>query len=229
MSTVKVVDVIDRAVVVLNDTTNVRWTKSELLLWFNDAQRAVVNRRPDSNSVNEDYTTAGQSAAANTKQTLPATGLRLLKVVRNTAGPAITHIRQDILDEQVRSWHDTSSPVTDVRHFIFDDRDPKSFYLYPAPATTHSVEIVYSVSPSDVTVSDFATDTQTIALDDTYANALLDYMLYRAYSKDAEYAENAQRAQLHLQIFESALGMITQADMAASANGQGMGQSPERR
>ena len=54
-------------------------------------------------------------------------------------------------------------------------------------------------------------------------------MLYRAYSKDAEYAENAQRAQNHLQIFESALGMITQADMAASANGQGMGQSPERR
>ena len=55
MSTVKVVDIIDRAVVVLNDTTNVRWTKSELLLWFNDAQRAVVNRRPDANSVNEDY------------------------------------------------------------------------------------------------------------------------------------------------------------------------------
>ena len=229
MSTVKVVDIIDRAVVVLNDTTNVRWTKSELLLWFNDAQRAVVNRRPDSNSVNEDYVTAGQAAAANTKQTLPSTGLRLLKVVRNTDGAAVTHIRQDILDEQVRNWHDTSVPVTDVRHFIFDDRDPKSFYLYPAPATTHSVEIVYSVAPADISVSDFDTDVQTIALDDTFANALLDYMLYRAYSKDAEYAENAQRAQNHLQIFESALGMITQADMAASAIGQGMGQSPERR
>lgn len=229
MSTVKVVDIIDRAVVVLNDTTNVRWTKSELLLWFNDAQRAVVNRRPDANSVNEDYTTVGQNAAANTKQTLPAAGLRLLKVVRNVGGAAVTHIRQDILDEQVRNWHDASSPVTDVRHFIFDDRDPKSFYLYPAPATTHEVEIVYSVAPTDVSISDFDTDVQTIALDDTYANAILDYMLYRAYSKDAEYAENAQRATAHLQIFESSLGVITQADMSASANGQGMGQPPERR
>ena len=224
MATIKVVDIIDRAVVVLNDTTNVRWTKSELLLWFNDGQRAVVNRRPDANAVNDDLT-----CVLGTKQAIPATGLRLLKVIRNTGGKAITHIRQDILDEQVRDWHDDSTPTSDVRHFIFDDRDPKNFYLYPAPAASHQVEILYSTAPADVTVSDFDTDTQTISLDDTYANAILDYILFRAYSKDAEYAQNAQRAANHLQIFESALGMVTQADMAASANGQGMGQSPERR
>ncbi|MCK7581011.1 MAG: hypothetical protein MZV65_38935 [Chromatiales bacterium] len=51
-----------------------------------------------------------------------------------------------------------------------------------------------------------------IKLDDIYANAILDYVLYRAYSKDAEYAANAQRAALHYQAFTNALGVKTQVD-----------------
>lgn len=51
-----------------------------------------------------------------------------------------------------------------------------------------------------------------IKLDDIYANVILDYILYRAYSKDAEYAANATRASLHYQAFTSALGAKTQVD-----------------
>lgn len=51
-----------------------------------------------------------------------------------------------------------------------------------------------------------------IKLDDIYANAILDYVLYRAYSKDAEYAANASRAALHYQAFTAALGAKTQVD-----------------
>lgn len=232
MATVTAKSICDRAVIILNDATNVRWTQAELVDWFNDAQRAVVNRRPDANAVNEDYVTQGPdrgTPSVNTKQYLPDNGLRLLKVVRNTGGSAITHIRQDILDEQVRDWHSEGEGTTDVRHFIFDDRDPKTYYLYPKPALDHSIEIVYSVAPTSKTFTDVYTTQEVIDLDDTFANAILDYMLFRAYSKDAEYAENAQRAASHLQIFEQAVGLITQADMATSANGQGMGQSPERR
>jgi hypothetical protein len=42
-------------------------------------------------------------------------------------------------------------------------------------------------------------------LPDIYGNVLADYILYRAYTKDSEYAGNAQRAQAHYAAFQAAL------------------------
>jgi len=58
--------------------------------------------------------------------------------------------------------------------------------------------------------------TTTINLDDTYANPLLDYMLYRAYSKDAEQAGNAQRAMAHYQAMADAINGIDSCEAKES-------------
>ena len=42
MATVKVIDLIDRAEEILQDTTNVRWSQQTLLNYLNDAQREIV-------------------------------------------------------------------------------------------------------------------------------------------------------------------------------------------
>ena len=47
--------------------------------------------------------------------------------------------------------------------------------------------------------------TGNISVVDTYANALMDYILYRAFSKDAEFAANAARATAHYGAFSSAM------------------------
>ena len=52
---------------VLQDTTNVRWTDIELRDYINDAQREIVNLRPDSSA-----TTSNIALVAGTKQTLPS-------------------------------------------------------------------------------------------------------------------------------------------------------------
>jgi hypothetical protein len=67
-------DIIDRAKIVLQDTssTGTRWQNSELQSWLNDAQYAVVLYRPDAKTVNEEFTPVSESS----KQTIPATGLR---------------------------------------------------------------------------------------------------------------------------------------------------------
>ena len=56
-----------------------------------------------------------------------------------------------------------------------------------------------------------------ISLDDIYANALLDFILYRAYSKDAEFAANAVRSNAHLTAFGSSLGVKTKIDASSAA------------
>jgi hypothetical protein len=46
-------------------------------------------------------------------------------------------------------------------------------------------------------------------------------MLYRAYSKDSEYAGNAQRAQNHYSAFANALGIEVQATVGIAPNPAG--------
>ena len=212
MPTAKVVDVIDRATIILQDATSVRFPLVELLKFFNDAQKEVVLHRPDASMVNATF-----ACAPGSKQSLPSAALRLVDVVRNTSGRSITQVDRKILDETLPNWHETAASSEGIQHFIYDPADPKNFYIFPKGASgTHSLEIVYSSVPSDISISNFATDTQVIGIDDIYANCLLDYILYRAYQKDSEYAGNAQRAAMHYQSFSNALGIKTQADAATA-------------
>ncbi|SVD59796.1 uncharacterized protein METZ01_LOCUS412650, partial [marine metagenome] len=76
--TITAAEIISRVQDTLQDTTSIRWPKTELLRYMNDAQREIVNLRPDSSSVS-----ANIALVVGTAQTLPAAGLRLIKVVRN--------------------------------------------------------------------------------------------------------------------------------------------------
>tara|TARA_B100001059_G_scaffold65800_2_gene62207 strand:+ start:24321 stop:25001 length:681 start_codon:yes stop_codon:yes gene_type:complete len=213
MATTKVVDILGRASIILQDSTNVRFPNDELLKFFNDAQKEVVLHRPDANMQNVNNFTC----VAGSKQTIPTTGLRLVDVVRNVAGRAITQVDRKILDETLPNWHETTADGTrKIEHFIFDPADPKHFYVYPKATTAFNLEIVYSAAPTDISISNFSSDTTVISLDDVYANAILDYILYRAYQKDSEFAGNAQRSMMHYQGFTNALGVKTQVDAAVT-------------
>ena len=213
MATTKVVDILGRASIILQDSTNVRFPNDELLKFFNDAQKEVVLHRPDANMQNVNNFTC----AAGSKQTIPTTGLRLVDVIRNVGGRAITQVDRKILDETLPNWHETTADATrKIEHFIFDPADPKHFYVYPKATNAFQLEIVYSAAPTDIAISNFNTDTTTISVDDVYANSLLDYVLYRAYQKDSEFAGNAQRSMMHYQGFTNALGVKTQVDAAVT-------------
>lgn len=206
MATTKVATIIDTAGIILQDTSQVRFPQSELMTFLNDAQREIVLHRPDAKTLNGSMT-----CVAGSKQSIPSTGLRLIDVVRNDAGRAITQIDRKILDETLPNWHNTAADATKkVEHFVYDPADPKNFYVYPNATSSMDIEIIYSTAPSDISY----TSTVTITLDDIYANAILDYMLYRAYQKDSEYAGNAERSMMHYQSFANALGIKSRADAA---------------
>lgn len=192
MGVVNAQAIIERASVILQDTSNIRWPVNELLNWLNDGQREIVALAPDA------YTrTENVLLVPGTKQTIPGIGIRLIDISRNmgvtgaTPGRAIRPVDRAVLDAQRPNWHfETAS--AEAKHYMFDRRNPKVFYVYPPqPNVPGYVEITYSSAPTDVSQG------QPIVIDDIYANALLDYILYRAYSKDAEYTQNAERAQMH--------------------------------
>lgn len=212
MATIQVIDVIDKAEEILQDTSNTRWSQQTLLDYLNDAQREIVLFRPDANTVNTSFTLAESS-----KQSLPSAALRLLDIYKNLSPNKnpITIIERRVLDDQVDDWYDKTSLY--VEHYVYNPIDPKTFYVYPYPSTSgHTIEIIYSASPTDITISDFTSDTDTITLDDIYANAILDYMLYRAYQKDSEYAGDIQKAAVYYSSFQNALGIKNQVDAGST-------------
>jgi len=208
--------IILRAVGVLQDTTSIRWPANELVRWLNDGQREVVMYRPDSMT-----TTTTITLAAGTRQTISAltpSPAKLIEITRNMASTstkqAVRLVPRQILDAQTPGWHNLTGAVN-ILHYMFDPRDPKAFYVYPPATTSAQLEVTYAAFPTDVTEPAdgalYSAVTGNVSIPDIYGNALLDYILYRAYSKDSEYAGNAQRAQASYAAFANTLGVEIKA------------------
>lgn len=212
MGTITAQVIIDKAQIVLQDTTAVRWPETELLGWLNDAQRAICAVLPELNAI-----TGNITLVLGTRQTLPTSapaGITLLKIMRNmgvggtTAGVALRKVPQELLDSQIPNWHDVAAATTLLRHYVYDQRAPKVFYVYPASVLNNTVEALYTAAPADITLG------TAITIDDTYATTVMDYILYRAYSKDLEMAGNDTRAKDSMGAFVAFLGAKKSVDVA---------------
>lgn len=198
--------VLQRVVITLLDPNAVRWPTAELVRYLNDGQRDIALVRPDATS-----TTATMTLAGGARQTLPSAGAKLLEVIRNSGGSkrAVRLVDRVILDAQNPNWYNITG-VTEIRHYTFDPREPRIFYVYPPAASSNaSVELIYSAYPTDITEpsgSALYTDvTGNISVADIYVNALVNYILYRAYSKDSENTQNATLAASFYQLYQSLL------------------------
>jgi len=217
---VTVQSVIDRTQTVLQDTTGVRWpVVAELVLWINDAQREIALLKPDASATNTTIT-----LATGTKQDIPAAGNRLLKIVRNmsaasggTGKRAVRVVDREVLDAQTPDWHDPTvsgdaAHTTVVKHYIYDDSNPRNFYVYPGVAGNAYLEIIYSSNPTTVAQNG------SLSIPDIFGNAVMNYVLYMAYMKDAEYAGNAERAKNHYNLFTNSVMGKAVIDSSSSPN-----------
>lgn len=204
--------ILQRVITTLTDEGNVRWTVTELIRYLNDGQREIVTYRPDATA-----TTATVALSAGARQALPSGAIKLLDVIRNTGGTkaAVRKIDQKLLDAQIPNWQNgTQSAV--VKHYMYDLRDIHVFYVYPPATNTASLEMLYSAKPTEISEqTSVSSVTGDISVNDLFANALQDYIVYRAQAKDAEYG-NAAMATAHYQAFQNAVGVEASATANAS-------------
>jgi hypothetical protein len=237
-------DVLTRVRLLLQDPLNtatppdgVRWLNAELFQWLTDGERAVVVVRPDASSLNVEL-----QLVAGSKQTLPAGGLRLLDVVRNipttvagasaqaatvNAMRAVRLVDREVLDAQDPLWHSRKA-ATVIRNYCYDNRDPTHFYVSPPAVKPDQrtgiakLEIIYVKLPATVTKLD-----DTLDLSDIYLDPLVNYVLFRCYSKDSAFSQNAQLASAYLQTFMGLLNLKTKKDVAFSPDLHSKGSSPD--
>ena len=188
-------NLVDRAASVLNDASFTRWASAELLNWLNDGRRELTKYRPDVYA-----TTAAVSAVAGAKQSIPTAGVKFLSAPRQTNKGAITLTDKTILDRFCPDWIHGYYHTTPL-HYSPHESEPRAFWVYPPLRQGISLDVVYLP-----TITDLALSGTLAATEEPYAAPLVDYICYRAISKDVEFAGNTARAAAHYQAFVTAVG-----------------------
>lgn len=212
MSIITAGNLIDKVAVALFDVTNVEWSRTEMLAHLNQAQRLIATLQPSAMA-----TTANILTAIGSKQSVPSVGWMLLDVVRNMGisgsapGYAITTASRKLLDAYVPNWNAAGSSAV-TRNYIYDPQSPRQFYIYPPSLGTHYIEITYAAVPADI-----ASEATVITLSDAYEDALVNFMLFKAYAKNAPYVP-ATKAPEHLALFNLAINGKITAEQANNPN-----------
>lgn len=220
MASTKVVDLLAQAGTLLQDVDGVRWPLIERQDWLNDGYVEVVNLRPDANTLTDTYVCTQGTRQVLTEQFESAQ--RLISINSNGDGWPVVLVPRQALDRARMAWHaETASTLIEL--YVFESVTPTQFWVYPPAESGAQLEVTYSCLPTPhaLTAEQLANPatTEVIRISDAYVNALLDYLLYRAFTKDAESQIAAQRAVAHYQAMATSLGVKTQSDQAVAPKG----------
>lgn len=202
---------IDAAADLANDVDLTTWPQAFWLRSIGEAQKQIGNLLPRAYQVRTSLTlTANQ-----TVQTLPATAVRLVRILRNlgtggsTPGRRVAVIDEAQLDRIDPTWH-ASEAQGYVSHYCVDDETPRIFMVYPRPNAALILDAVVSqIPPAPDSVDD------NLGLSDEFLTPIVDFMLYRAYSKNHERGDLG-KSQRYYQMFERGLGIRDANDRAQS-------------
>ena len=192
--------VIDRVRAVVNDAIEVRWLDPELLNWINDGRREIDTYQPGmfsqtANIVHKLADGCYQKLVANNAYAIAAVTHNVN--ANGSVGDAIRVTQRDVMDTFKPGWLADSG--TKVQNWVQDTISPVSFFVYPA-VKGGSVLVVARVAPPELTsVNDTALPF------DQFLVPLVNYVLHRAYAKDAEVAKNAQLSADYLNLFTAAV------------------------
>lgn len=194
MATVTGTQISDEVGYLLNDTTSLRWTAAERLLWINDGRREMFTRVP---SIFGGGTEVTHTLANTSKQTL--TNNRVFKFIsldyNISSGISATPTTRAQLDAFKPAWRNDVG--TDVQNWFPDESDPLSFCVYPK--ATGNVMCHAYIEPTDITaLSDVAVPF------DVYKVPLVNYVCFRAYAKEDEVGAG-QKALAFYELFKAGL------------------------
>lgn len=198
MSTID--QVVQRAAELLHDSTHDRWTMANLVDWCNAGIQEALVFRPTA------YTEKlAIPLVEGAVQTLPSEHFQFMRPLYTTKADSTKGRTPALVDFVSLSMVDPSwmngTPNEEVEQVAPDPASAHTFYTYPPQpaATTATLEAIVATQPAYVTPSD------DFPLATVFEPAIVDFMLYRAYSMEAEFASEEGRAGMHYNAFKSAI------------------------
>ena len=175
---------------ILNDTdsTSYRYSTADLLQYGNDALDQMVTLIPS-----VFYTQGEVECVEGALQSVSFDEARALVDVRRVKdGSAVMPTDKKILDAFDPTW--TTGTTGAAKNWMTVDNDPMRFYLYPPAPEAQVVDVIYIRIPDEYEADD------PTGVPETYADAVADYIVYRAESRDDEHVIS-QRVQAYYQSF----------------------------
>lgn len=203
--TVLVSEIIQKGRYLTMDVAGVRWDDNECIGWLNDGIKDALFHKPTAYVVN-----GAIPLVSGIRQSLPAGGLALLDITHNTSGNACTLISRTDLSHVAPAWP-TEPQVAAAEHYMTDPDDPKTFLVYPPNNGTGELQGRYSALPTAL-----AATSDAIPLADEYSPVLLNYLLYRTWSKHTNVRYAMERAEMEYNKFLTSLGVKIQAQVQYS-------------
>lgn len=201
---VLVTTIIARVAKTLIDDGMVAWTDDELYDYYNAAQSAVVNAKPDAYTVQN---LVGLSAGV--VQETPSDCVSLLAIYYNGNGATVNQVGLDLLNQANRNWP-ARTPDAIVDEYIIDQRNPRRYLVNPPNDGTGSLMILYGADPPPAAVGSPST---AMALPDIYQNALWAFTLSLAYAKNTK-RQDLVKAGSYMQLFNQFVGIRATAQIA---------------
>lgn len=234
-SSITVKEALWRAGVILQDVSPqfVRHPEAEMVTWADDAQLALfkflpsagsrvdtLKLKPGTRQSIESIAAADCKPGDGSTPSAAITGVQLLDLVRNmgadglTPGAAIRPIPRQILDDQTPTWHQILGPV--VRQFAYDPATPLYFYINPGVPVGANVWVEVSWIAQPARIPNTGTpgaelykfdgaSTLKLAIADQYIEDVVNYIVARAFMKNAQYAGNDQKASNFAGLFINSL------------------------
>ena len=185
----------------LQDAEHTRWTRTELLDYFNAAQRTFAEQRPDQLAQEIELVLSGW------RHELAPNIHTLIDVTNNVnqSSKRITKTDAWVLDCVTAGWRG-AAPAREVIHFMHDIRMPREVLFYPPAQDGAKVRAVVQL-----TTVDLADEVRDPYVPERWLDALRHFVLFRAWSKDAEFGGNKDLAASHLALFNNMLGVQAKA------------------
>ena len=202
--TIPAATILDEAAVLLLDVAGRTWSPDDLLGYLNEALSATAFVKPDMYTVQNFV-----NLAAGVLQNIPDDGVALLDITHNATGRVVTQVDKSLLEEANRFWPASTQELV-VEHFTVDPRNPRRFTIFPPSNGYSQVEMLYGAVPPRINYP-----SEQIPVPDSYQAALVNFVLSRAYAKNAKRQDLTKSAKFW-QDWAQMVGMKSQAQIAAS-------------
>jgi hypothetical protein len=204
-------EVITQARVLINDDNSLmpeRFSDTEMLGFVNQAIKRAAMVRPDLFIISDDITPTVDQV----EQELSTNVTRIMEVHRVVGGGAIGEVDKETMDRSAPNWTTETSgaPVNWMRH----PRNPRRYFLYPAPSTGTEISVEYIEVPDDYAIGD------TMGLADSYRSAIVDCVVYLAEAVDNESVDTERAKQFYTSFLQSLGADMTQRDVVDSESGK---------
>lgn len=168
---------------ILNDPNAVRYSAADLLGYANDCLDVIVGLVPSLFHTDMTYT-----CTAGVEQELPlATALALVRVNHIIGGNTVVAAERSDFDAFMPGWRNLATAA--ALNWMRIDGHPRRFLVYPPAAISQQLDITYVAVPGEYA------DTANTGLPMVLSDAISDYIVYRAESRDDEHINTNRAAQ----------------------------------